>query len=310
MSPHLLGCLSGALAGAGALCVLSACGRRTPTLMARLEPYVHQRPATSGLLRPAYHDGRGQTVSAVLLGRLVGLSGVMDSLGSSSASVRARLARSGSTLTLEQLRLQQLVWACAGLVATVGAGVLLALTRPVSVPALLVLTLLACVGGAAARDWWLSQAVERRRRRIEAQLPDVVELLALVVGAGQGPVSAIERVVALGEGDLVDELADTLSDVRSGTVVTTALERLEARVGSLHVTRLCEAVAVAMERGTPLAQVLRSQATDVREAARRSLMEEGGRREIAQMVPVVFLVLPVTVAFALFPGVAVLRLGL
>jgi tight adherence protein C len=38
-------------------------------------------------------------------------------------------------------------------------------------------------------------------------------------------------------------------------------------------------------------------------------MEEGGRKEIAMMVPVVFLVLPVTVLFAIFPGVAFLRLA-
>ena len=56
--------------------------------------------------------------------------------------------------------------------------------------------------------------------------------------------------------------------------------------------------------------MLRAQASDAREASRRALMEEGGRREIAQMVPVVFLVLPITVVFALFPGLFVLRLGL
>lgn len=39
-------------------------------------------------------------------------------------------------------------------------------------------------------------------------------------------------------------------------------------------------------------------------------MEEGGRKEIAQMVPVVFLVLPVTVVFALYPGLAVLHFKL
>jgi tight adherence protein C len=38
-------------------------------------------------------------------------------------------------------------------------------------------------------------------------------------------------------------------------------------------------------------------------------MEEGGRKEIAMMVPVVFLVLPVTVLFAIYPGVAFLRLA-
>ena len=54
--------------------------------------------------------------------------------------------------------------------------------------------------------------------------------------------AAIERVVALGRGDLVDELALTLADVRSGTVLTTALVHLEDRVASLHVTRLSEGI--------------------------------------------------------------------
>ena len=39
-------------------------------------------------------------------------------------------------------------------------------------------------------------------------------------------------------------------------------------------------------------------------------MEEGGKREIAMMVPVVFLILPVTVIFAVFPGLTTIRLGL
>ena len=61
-------------------------------------------------------------------------------------------------------------------------------------------------------------------------------------------------------------------------------------------------MAVAVERGTPLADVLRAQAVDVREAGAAQLLEAGGRKEIAMIVPVVFLVLPVTVVFALFPG--------
>jgi tight adherence protein C len=59
---------------------------------------------------------------------------------------------------------------------------------------------------------------------------------------------------------------------------------------------------IALDRGTPLADVLRAQAGDVREAYKRALLEEGGRREIAMMLPVVFLIMPVTVIFALFPG--------
>jgi tight adherence protein C len=61
-------------------------------------------------------------------------------------------------------------------------------------------------------------------------------------------------------------------------------------------------MSVALERGTPLADVLRAQAVDAREQQRRALLDVGGRKEIAMLVPVVFLVLPVTVVFALFPG--------
>ena len=60
------------------------------------------------------------------------------------------------------------------------------------------------------------------------------------------------------------------------------------------------------ERGTPLAEVLRAQAVDVREVSKRALLEAGGRKEISMMVPVVFLILPVTVLFALFPGLVTL----
>jgi tight adherence protein C len=59
-----------------------------------------------------------------------------------------------------------------------------------------------------------------------------------------------------------------------------------------------------------LADVLRAQAADVREAGQRALMDTAGKKEIAMMIPVVFLVLPVTVLFAVYPGFAFLRLGL
>ena len=67
---------------------------------------------------------------------------------------------------------------------------------------------------------------------------------------------------------------------------------------------------MAIQRGTPLGEVLRAQAADARESARQSLIEEGGRREITMMVPVVFLVLPVTVLFAVFPGASMLQITL
>lgn len=308
MNHLLLGGLAGLLGSLGILLILTGLSRRRPGLVARLEPYVQERPRGSALLRAPGPSGR--TVPGLLLAAVAGLGGLLESMGSSADSVRRRLARSGSRLTYEELRVQQLVWAGAGLSAALGLGLISSFLRPISVPVVLLGAVIAAIAGAAARDWWLTRAVRRRSARIEAQLPDVVELLALAVGAGQGPLDAIERVTRRGRGELVDELAMTLADVRSGTVLASALEGLDARCACPPLSRLTEAITVAMERGTPLAEVLRSQAADSREAARRALIEEGGKREIAQMVPVVFLVLPITVLFALYPGLVVLRLGI
>ncbi|QPL06129.1 MULTISPECIES: type II secretion system F family protein [Actinomyces] len=310
MSGVIIGALAGLSLSCGLLVLLSWRRRARMGLVERLAPYVLERPRTSGLLSQAGSWDESPTVSASILAAVASASTLLERLGSSSQSVRRRLEAAGGRRTLEQLRLEQMVWAGVGLAVGMGLGLATALVRPVSVPQLVLASLFAAATGAAARDWWLTREVERRRARVEEQLPDVVELLALVVGAGQGPVAALERIVELGRGELVEELALTLAEVRSGTVLTTALTHLEERVRSLPVTRLCEAVSVALERGTPLADVLRAQASDAREASRRALMEEGGRREIAQMVPVVFLVLPITVIFALFPGLFVLRLGL
>jgi tight adherence protein C len=56
--------------------------------------------------------------------------------------------------------------------------------------------------------------------------------------------------------------------------------------------------------------VLLAHAQDSRDDAKRRLLEAAGRKEVAMMVPLVFLILPVTIAFAIFPGILVLQLGL
>ncbi len=135
-----------------------------------------------------------------------------------------------------------------------------------------------------------------------AEFPTVAELLALAVTAGEGPVGALERVCRISGGELTEELRTALGEARTGASLVQALDGVAARTALAPLGRFADGVAIALERGTPLAEVLRAQAGDVREAAKRALLESGGRREIAMMVPVVFLVLPVTILFAVFPG--------
>ena len=127
-------------------------------------------------------------------------------------------------------------------------------------------------------------------------------LLALVVTAGESPQGALDRVSRLAGGELGRSIQGALAHARSGVPLAEALERM-ARASNLDpLARFIDGLVIALERGTPLADVLRAQAADVREEAKRHLLERGARNEIAMMVPVVFLLLPTTVVFAMFPG--------
>jgi tight adherence protein C len=136
----------------------------------------------------------------------------------------------------------------------------------------------------------------------------VAELLALAVAAGESPVAALDRVVRRSGGELSAELGRVLADIRTGEPVGTAFDRLASATGLPLVARFAQGIAVAVERGTPLSDVLHAQAADVREAGRRELIETAARKEVFMMVPVVFLVLPITVLFAFWPGVIGLHL--
>ena len=97
--------------------------------------------------------------------------------------------------------------------------------------------------------------------------------------------------------------------VGTGVPLGRALADLRDGLDHPALSRALDQVLGALERGAPLAGVLRAQAGDAREEAKRTIIELAGRKEIAMLVPLIFLILPVTVAFALFPGYLVLQAG-
>ncbi|MHB1064246.1 MAG: type II secretion system F family protein [Georgenia sp.] len=310
MTPTTAGAAAGLLLGLGLCLILWRLAARRITLFDRVAPYLRERPRSSRLLAERHDHTPFPTLERLVAPWLHDAGRLFERLGSSSVSIRGRLNQSGGHLTHDQFRTEQLAWAVVGLAVGLFFAITVGVLRGTPIVPLLMGVLLCGVGGAVARDQALTRAVTRRREQMKTELPDVAELLALAVGAGEGPVGALERIVRSTQGVLSDEIRRTLAEARSGVALTVALERMAARTGAPSVARFAEGVGVALERGTPLADVLRAQAQDARELSRRELMEVAGKKELGMMVPVVFLVLPVTVLFAIFPGISVLQVGL
>lgn len=312
MTPPVLGGLLGLLAASGlVMAVLAAPPLRRPRLEQRLAPYLRDSPGPSRLLSAGEPLSSPFGLVTRLLGPFLGRAvRMLDRTVGGTRSVRRRLTALGSGQSVEDFRIEQVVWAVVGLLAGVLAAAVYSLVLGrVNVLSVALLLTAGMVGGVLGCDWWLSARLRRREQAILAEFPVIAELLALAVGAGEGPVAAIERVCRLSHGELAGELRTALAAARAGAPFLQALQELSDRATVEPLSRFVDGVVIAIERGTPLADVLRAQAGDVRESGKRALLESGGRREIAMMVPVVFLVLPVTVVFALFPGlVSIVRL--
>ena len=306
MTPTAWGVLLGASFGTGLLLVLDrvVAARRTP-FEVRVLPYLRDLPELESTRPPTVPTNAAAGVFGPLL--RAAADGVERILGG-SASIRRRLERADLDLTVHDFRVQQVVWGLvAFLVATV-PSLLVSLRAPDRAIPLLLICLAAFASGVLLRENRLTSQVTQRERRVLEEFPTVAELLALAVAAGESPVGALDRVVRRTHGELSSDLRRVLAEVRTGTPVARAFDGLAARTGLPVVARFAEGLAIAVERGTPLADVLHAQAADVREAGRRALIEAGARKEVLMMVPVVFLVLPVTVVFAFWPGLVGLRL--
>jgi tight adherence protein C len=308
VSPQLWGALLGATAAGGLLLVvLRVRTIRRPQLTLRVLPYVRDLPQldeTGPRAAPAPTSAAVGVFGPVLRSAADGVERVLGG----STSVRRRLERAGIDKTVHELRIEQVVWGLVAFAAVAAVALVRMLTHPGSVVLWLLACAIAFVSGVLARDSHLTSQVRRRERQILAEFPTIAELLALAVAAGESPVMALDRVVRRSGGELSRELAQVLSAVRTGEPVSSAFDAMAAASGLPIVSRFAQGIAVAVERGTPLADVLHAQAADVRDAGRRDLIETAARKEVLMMVPVVFLVLPVTVLFAFWPGVVGLSL--
>jgi tight adherence protein C len=309
MSAWLIGAVLGALAAAGVIIAVRAAPPLRPIrLVDRVAPYLGDTPRPSRLLAQPSASATPFAVARRLFGPvLVDAVGFLDKTVGGSASVRRRLNGLGSRLTVEEFRIEQVVWGACGLL---GGGLLVGLggwARGGVDPVLVgVVAVGGLVGGILGRDWYLTRQLDRREAAMLAEFPVLADLLALAVVAGEAPQDALRRVCRLTGGELASDLNVALSRSRTGVPLTTALTEVAERTTLEPFARFIQGIVVGLERGTPLADVLRAQAVDVREIGKRALLEAGGRKEISMMVPVVFLILPVTVLFALYPGLLTL----
>ncbi|MFS2281682.1 type II secretion protein F [Microbacterium esteraromaticum] len=299
--------LGGALA-LGLLGVLSALPRwGAPSLERRIAPYVRDvvddEALPAGIL-PAV--GTMPVNGRRLWDRL---REAFDRLLGGGDALRLRLRQAGLAQTPATFRGRQLAWGVGGLLVGALIVVAIAVSGRLTAPAAL-LPIITAAGSAIGYDMQLTARARSRRARLADELPTTLEFLALCLSAGESLLDALRRVSAIGTGELTEELRQTVLAVHTGSPLADALGETATRLQLPGLSRATDQIVAALEHGAPLAAVLHSQAADARDEAKRVLIEQAGQKEILMLLPLVFLILPLSVLFAVYPGLFILRLGL
>jgi tight adherence protein C len=210
----------------------------------------------------------------------------------------------GSHSNYEEFRYLQNIYALISALIVLGLS---SLTHQ----SLIATVILSIIIGTAAylyTDRTLTIAVKKQRSAIEAEFPAIVEMLTLAISAGESPLNAFKRIAENSHGYLSLRFRLVIARVHQGTPFHSALDLMGRDVNSPLVRKFIDAMVNAMVRGAPITEVLVRHAQEARDHQRNRVLAAAGKAEISMMIPVVFLILPISILFALWPSLTNLNL--
>ena len=159
------------------------------------------------------------------------------------------------------------------------------------------------------RDALRARFVSKKRLRAAmAELPEILELMSVALSAGDGLFGALARVIPRSNGVLAEALKQILLALELGADLETELAWLAKTLPQRQIIEFANKLSLALRRGTPLSQMLRSLAESTRSELRNDQLKQAGRNETRMLIPLIFLILPITVLFAVYPSLQLLNI--
>lgn len=149
----------------------------------------------------------------------------------------------------------------------------------------------------------LSRAMNDRRKTMERQLPDIIDLLVISVEAGLGFEAAMARVVQNVPGDLSDEFKRTLSETRVGVSRNVAFRNMADRTDVDDLNSFILSLIQADQFGVSIARMLRVQAEEMRVRRRQRIQEKAFAAPVKMIFPMLFCIFPSIFIVILGPAV-------
>ncbi len=138
---------------------------------------------------------------------------------------------------------------------------------------------------------------------LNQELSKMLQMLAIMISAGESSVAALKYISERSSGRLTALIKASLDNYKNNGNLFSTLEYVSSATNSAQVRRLLNAVRVSSERGSPILDTLQNQVRSLNKEIKVNLLNKAGKSEIALLVPVVFLILPTSILFAVWPSI-------
>jgi tight adherence protein C len=191
--------------------------------------------------------------------------------------------------------------------AVVGVGgavlfVAISAIANVGVGGVLTWALLGALFGFFLPDLFIARRADDRQGEIRSTLPEALDLLAIAVQAGMGLEQAIELVARRLPGALGEEFHRMLQEVQLGSSRREALTHLRERTEVSELSTFALSLAQADALGSPLGEVLRVQAQEMRMLRRQRAREHAAKVPVKLLFPLLSCIFPALVIVVIGPA--------
>lgn len=157
--------------------------------------------------------------------------------------------------------------------------------------------------GYYAPELILHSRGQERQQRIQRELADTLDQMTIAVEAGLSFDAAMQRAAKNGKGPLAEELIRTMQDMQVGVPRRKAMKGLANRSSVADLRRFVTALLQADAYGIPLADVLRTQAVEMRLKRRQRAEQKAMQIPVKVVFPLILFILPTLFIVLLGPAV-------
>lgn len=140
------------------------------------------------------------------------------------------------------------------------------------------------------------------------QVSQLSMLLAVALDSGLSLVAALHETFSRAQGQVASKFKRLLAALELGGNLFDELDALRANAGNSPIGALVIKLQVSLQFGSPLSQQLMDLSQTLRHQVAQTQLATATKKENLMLLPLVFLILPVTVLFAVFPAVQYLKI--